>query len=86
MNNIERLKVAIVIKAIEDWRKLIELGTDRLNSAPVVTFTELRNFFQSDFCHSLMVTMKYTPEQILVKLERELAAAERDRLQNEVGL
>ena len=86
MNNPERLKVAIVTKAIEDWRKLIKLGTDRLNSSPVVTFTELRNFFQGDFCHSLMATMKYTPEEILVRLERELAAAERDKLQKDVSL
>lgn len=73
------LNSAIIIQAINDWRMLINLGIDRTNSSPIVSFVELRNFFQGDFCQKLMATMVSTPEEILVQLERELAAAETNK-------
>ena len=71
----ENLAAAIIIKAVEDWRRAIRCQTfvwsehlmvqDRLSA-----LEELRAFFHSDWCGALCPV---SPAEILLRLEREYA-------------
>lgn len=68
------LSAAIIEKAVEDWRLLVKTGRTHADlNGEKVSFRELREFFKSDWCALLMHGMEITPEQVLDRLEKELA-------------
>ena len=76
-SNIDRtdiLSAAIIEKAVEDWRMLVKTGKTHANlNGGKVSLPELRQFFKSGWCALLMHGMEITPEQVLHRLEQELA-------------
>ena len=79
------LCTAVILRAIEDWRGLIEWkawkDTYGYEYGRNVQFEELRNFFRSEWCAAIIPPEAHiTPEEILRKLEQELQEAiEKDR-------
>ena len=72
------LAAQIVATAISDWRELIrEKAWLSKRIEPRKNFTELRQFFESDWCALLMIFMELTPADILTKLEKELEEAKK---------
>lgn len=68
------LSAVIIEKAVEDWRLLVKTGKTHANlNGEKVSFRELREFFNSPWCALLMHGMAVTPEQVLHRLEQELA-------------
>ena len=66
---------AIVIQAVEDWRKLCKYSGKSTNAKSMfhgkaASFDELRKFFKSGWCW--LLCGKVEPCQILARLEREL--------------
>lgn len=74
----EKLLAAhIVIHAIEDWRELVKhKAWNKETRAHLCNFTELRAFFNSDWCNFLLQDLSVDPARILEMLEAELAAAQ----------
>lgn len=76
---------AILVRAAEDWRWLIKerAWRDRRFTyrAPTVSFDELRAFFKSDWCQTLIPkNMPITNLDMLEHLEEELRKAiEKDK-------
>lgn len=70
----DRLTCAIIAKAVEDWRLLVKTDRARINTYHGdVSIKELRAFFTGPWCALLMHGMAVTPEQVLDRLEQELA-------------
>lgn len=69
------LAAGIVIHAIDDWRSLVKKRAWDRQRVYKCSFDELRNFFNSSWCELLMQRFEITPQHILAKLEKELAAA-----------
>ncbi len=72
--NFNELAVAIIGQAVDDWRKLIREGKKSLatQEGGKISFTEIRQFFKSDFCCLLIES---DPLEILEQLEKELKDA-----------
>lgn len=70
-----RLAHEIVLQAVWDWRRLVDAHA-WLDEAVCVScnFTELRQFFKSEYCEFLLMGSETTPADILRKLEMELEA------------
>ena len=70
----DMLAAAIIEKAVEDWRMLVktERAGTSINGAKVGV-RELREFFTGPWCALLMHGLSVTPEQVLDRLEQELA-------------
>ncbi len=73
-SNYNELIIAIVRQAVDDWRKLIREGKKSLatQEGGKISFTEIRQFFKSDYCKGLLKT---EPLIILDQLEKELREA-----------
>lgn len=74
ISRVDILTCAIIEKAVEDWRMLVK--TERAGTSingTKVSFRELREFFTGPWCALLMHGMEITPEQVLHRLEQELA-------------
>ena len=66
----DELAKAIIRQAVEDWRTLIMLEKRTLSKKDVkISLKEIRQFFRSDYCRSLMDS---DPLVILNQLEKEL--------------
>ena len=70
------LAAMIIVQAITDWRELVA-KKDWKNEKQKrnKNLHELRQFFKSDWCEFLMMSMEITPKEILKKLESELQEA-----------
>lgn len=74
----DMLAAAIIEKAVEDWRLLVKTDRARINTYHGdVSIKELRAFFTGPWCALLMHGMAVTPEQVLDRLEQELAGEAR---------
>lgn len=74
ISRIDILTCAIIEKAVEDWRLLVKTGRTHANlNGTKIGFRELREFFTGPWCALLMHGMEITPEQVLHRLEQELA-------------
>lgn len=67
-----RLAAEIVIHAVQDWRDLVKGKREGCGN----NFTELRQFFQSGWCETLMENFDIEPAKLLDILEKELQEAE----------
>lgn len=66
----DELAKAIIWQAVEDWRTLIMAEKRSLTEKGVkISLREIRQFFRSDYCRSLM---DGDPLVILKQLEKEL--------------
>lgn len=66
----------IILKAVDDWRRLIIVRAwEDKYCLKNNNFTELRQFFRSEWCALLMTGDSLTPADILRQLEKELAEA-----------
>ncbi len=66
----DELAKAIIRQAVEDWRTLIMAEKRTLTEKGVkISLREIRQFFRSDYCRSLM---DGDPLVILKQLEKEL--------------
>ena len=88
MEGTKELATQIVLKAVEDWRLLVkskawDVPYKRSTYGPVpnkdCNFTEIRNFFQSQYAEELLsiCDVNISPREILQKLEKELEEAMR---------
>lgn len=69
-NGWDKLAKAIIKQAVEDWRTLIKEEKRTLSEYGVkISLKEIRQFFRSDYCRSLM---DGDPLIILKQLEKEL--------------
>jgi hypothetical protein len=71
----ENLAAAIIIKAVEDWRRAIHCqniiwGEHLMVQDRQAALEELRSFFLSDWC---AVLCPVPPSEMLLRLEREYA-------------
>jgi hypothetical protein len=67
------LAAEIVIHAVQDWRELVKGKRAGYGK----NFTELRQFFQSAWCETLMQNFDIEPAELLAALEKELAEAKK---------
>ena len=66
----DELAKAIIMQAVEDWRRLIMAEKQTLSEyGTKISLKEIRQFFRSDYCWSLMDS---DPLVILNQLEKEL--------------
>lgn len=66
----DELTKAIIMQAVEDWRTLIKAERRSLPAhGGTISLREIRQFFKSDYCRSLM---DGDPLIILKQLEKEL--------------
>lgn len=66
----------IILKAVDDWRRLIIVRAwEDKYCLKNNNFIELRQFFRSEWCALLMTGDSLTPADILRQLEKELAEA-----------
>lgn len=74
VKNLDVLATAIIKQAVDDWRLLIRhrKRTTVTPSGHPISFTEIRQFFKSDFCCLLIES---DPLEILEQLEKELKDA-----------
>ena len=72
---VERLAAEIVAAAVHDWRSLVRKKAWKDEPKPNCNFTELRNFFKSDWCEFIMQNFEISPARILALLEKELQEA-----------
>ncbi|NLJ82315.1 MAG: hypothetical protein GX330_04220 [Bacteroidales bacterium] len=64
---------AIVRQAVDDWRRLIRLKRQTCNVTEInISFVEIRQFFNSEYCN---VLLEIDPLIILEQLEKELREA-----------
>ena len=69
-NRWDELAKAIIMQAVEDWRTLITAEKRTLSEyGTIISLKEIRQFFRSDYCRSLMDS---DPLVILNQLEKEL--------------
>lgn len=73
-NGEQLLACEIVVKAVDDWKSL---ATGRMSETATHNFTELRNFFKSDWCDILLSHTDFAGEYILNKLEQYRIEQER---------
>lgn len=66
----DKLAKAIIKQAVDDWRTLIKEEKRALSEYnTIISLKEIRQFFRSDYCRSLMDS---DPLIILKQLEKEL--------------
>ena len=66
------LAMAIVIQAVEDWRKLREAGVDTLSTdGGKIALWEIKRFLKGKFCGVLLGSTDITGSDILKRLEAE---------------
>ena len=72
-NEYKDLAFEIIIKAIDDYRFLKELGVSKFDflDEGVISKKEIEDFFRSNWCNFLLSTMDLTGEDILRYLNRE---------------
>lgn len=73
INPWSRLRLAIIFRAVYDWRLCT---TPAIRNSYPGNLIEIRRFFQSKWCQTLMVGIEnIEPEEILWKLEKESRSA-----------
>ena len=72
-NNINALGLAIIKRAVKDYKLLKERGVDVLyfKIGGTISKKEIESFFRSEWCDILLSNMKVTGEDILDYLNRE---------------
>lgn len=71
-DGVRGLSMGVVLRAVEDWRKLIECeAEDKLPPDPQMSFDELRRFFRSGLCDLMLTDAPLTGRKILRQLEAE---------------
>lgn len=66
MDAYKELATAIVMQAIDDYNMLKKKDATRfIEDQQIVSYVELRRFFNSDFCDDLLVDVTFTGKDIL---------------------
>ena len=72
-NQFKDLAFTIIIKAVNDYRLLKTIRSNRIviKNEGTISKNEIENFFHSDWCDFLLSNMNLTGEDILRYLNRE---------------
>ena len=72
-NEYKEIAFEIIIKAIDDYRFLKEIGASKVDliDEGVISKEEIEDFLRSNWCNFLLSNMELTGEDILRYLNRE---------------